>query len=110
MADVAVACCDASMGNVGARLADLGFGRPRGPLGRIGGRLMARGNAATERHLVQLAELGPGDEVLVLGPGPGIGLHVAAQHAKRAVGGDPSELMLDACRRRCAYLIKDGKV
>lgn len=90
------------MAHIGERLADMGFGRPRGLLGRVGGRLMATGNADTERHLVELAELAPDETVLVLGPGPGVGLHAAALRANLVVGVDPSDLMLDACRQRCA--------
>lgn len=98
------------MTNIGERLADVGFGRPRGLLGRLGGRLMAKGNADTELHLVELAELTHDETVLVLGPGPGVGLHAAALRAKLAVGVDPSELMLDACRQRCADLITNATV
>lgn len=51
------------MTTLGVRLADKGFGRPSGLLGRLGGRLMASGNAATEEHLVHLAELREQDTV-----------------------------------------------
>jgi arsenite methyltransferase len=95
---------------IGHQLLDMGFGRPRGLLGRLGGRLMARGNAATERHIVELAELTPEDSVLVLGPGPGVGLHAAAVRSGHVVGVDPSEMMLATCRQRCATLITEGRV
>lgn len=98
------------MTGLGWRLADIGFGRPRGLLGRIGGRLMAQGNAATEKHLVELADLTSAETVLVLGPGPGIGLHAAAVRCHRVIGVDPSELMLTACQRRCANLPKGNSV
>jgi arsenite methyltransferase len=88
------------MASIGERLLDMGFGRPRGVLGRVGGWLMARGNAATERHLVEVAELAKDETALVLGPGPGVGLHAAATRCARVVGVDPSELMLAACRQR----------
>lgn len=100
----------AGMANLGTRLLEMSFGRPSGPLGRIGGRLMARGNAATERHLVDVAELDRRDVVLILGPGPGIGLEAAARRSKHVIGVDPSELMLASCRRRCAELIRRGGV
>lgn len=92
------------------RLLDKGFGRPQGLPGRVGGWLMARGNAATEQHLVEVAGLGPDDSVLVIGPGPGVGVQVAATRARRVVAVDPSETMLAACRRRCAPLIARGTV
>ena len=66
-----------TVGGVGRRMVELGFARSSGVLGRVGGRLMARANASTERHLVEIAELGPDAAVLVLGPGPGIGLQEA---------------------------------
>ncbi|MQA17202.1 MAG: methyltransferase domain-containing protein [Pseudonocardiaceae bacterium] len=98
------------MANIGTRLLEMSFGRPSGPLGRIGGRLMARGNAATERHLVEIADLGRQDAVLILGPGPGVGLEAAGARSGHVIGIDPSELMLESCRRRSAELIGSGTV
>lgn len=93
-----------------ASLADKAFGHPSGLLGRLGGCLMARGNAATELQMVDLARLTERDVVLVVGPGPGIGLAAAAQRAARVIGIDPSEVMLEECRRRCAAAIERGRV
>ena len=87
-----------------------GFGLPAGPLGRIGGALMARGNAETERRLVRLAAIAGTETVLVLGPGPGIGLEAAAGQAKLAIGVEPSELMRESCERRCLSMIASGRV
>lgn len=98
------------MATIGERLLGMGFGRPRGVLGRVGGWLMARGNADTERHMVDVAELSPDETVLVLGPGPGVGLRAAARRCDRVVGVDPSELMLATCRRRNADLVDSGVV
>ncbi|WP_232668192.1 class I SAM-dependent methyltransferase [Pseudonocardia sp. TRM90224] len=98
------------MAGVGDRLLEMGFGKPRGLLGRIGGRLMARGNAATEQHLVDLAELQRADDVLVVGPGPGIGVQAAATRAHHVVAVDPSEAMVAASARRCATSIDEGVV
>lgn len=98
------------MSGLGARILDAGFGRPSGLLGRIGGWLMARGNAATERHLVEIAALGQDDVVLVLGPGPGIGLQEAGMRSGHVIGIDPSEVMRAAARRRCADLISQSRV
>ncbi|MGI9064387.1 MAG: class I SAM-dependent methyltransferase [Pseudonocardiaceae bacterium] len=93
---------------IGTRLLEMGFGRPSGPLGRLGGWLMARGNADTERQLVDVADLDGQDVVLILGPGPGIGLEAAGTKSAHVIGIDPSEVMLAACRRRCADLIEQG--
>jgi arsenite methyltransferase len=71
---------------------------------------MARANASTERHLVDIAGLGPDTAVLVLGPGPGIGLQEAGIRSGYVVGIDPSAVMRDAAARRCAELIRQGRV
>ncbi|HJQ48480.1 MAG TPA: class I SAM-dependent methyltransferase [Amycolatopsis sp.] len=81
---------------------DRAFGHPRGFLGRIGAAVMAYGNAATERRVVEVARLTSGETVLVVGPGPGIGLAAAADRAGQVIGVDPSEEMLALCRARCA--------
>lgn len=66
---------------------------------------MARGNGPTERHLAELAEPHRGHSIVVIGPGPGIGMEAAASTgARRVVGVDPSPVMRAACRRRCAPL------
>ncbi|TNC24408.1 class I SAM-dependent methyltransferase [Amycolatopsis alkalitolerans] len=80
---------------------DRAFGHPRGLLGRIGGAVMACGNAATERHVVSVARLTPGETVLVIGPGPGVGLRAAAGEGRTIIGVDPSEGMLALSRGRC---------
>ncbi|MFI9612943.1 class I SAM-dependent methyltransferase [Streptomyces sp. NPDC052023] len=98
------------MESITGRLLTRCFGRPSGPLGRIGGRLMARGNAAAERHAVALAAPAEQDVVLVIGPGPGVGLGAAAQRSAHVVGVDPSDVMLAMARRRCAPLIRRGRL
>ncbi|MGH3433207.1 MAG: class I SAM-dependent methyltransferase [Thermocrispum sp.] len=91
-------------------LLDRAFGHPRGMLGRLGGRLMARGNAATELQVVDIAGLTGTETVLVIGPGPGVGLQAAAARAAVAVGVDPSEEMLRASVDRCAAQVRSGSV
>ena len=103
-------CWAGAMAGIGIRLLETAFGRPSGPLGRVGGWLMARGNAATERHLVDVADLRQQDVVLILGPGPGIGLEAAGERSGQVIGIDPSEVMLTSCRRRCAELVRRGTV
>lgn len=85
---------DEQHSSFGSRILLRGFGRPTGLLGRVGGWMMARSNAATERHLVALADLDSDEIVAVLGPGPGIGVQAAAEHAKEVIGIDPSDVML----------------
>lgn len=89
------------MSSAFTQVRDQTFGRPRGLLGRIGGAVMARANAATERHVVHVARLAPGETVLVVGPGPGIGLAAAAGDGRTVIGVDPSEEMLALSRTRC---------
>jgi len=71
---------------------------------------MARGNGPTEKHLVKLAGLQSKEHVVVLGPGPGVGLRVAAKYGGIVVGVDPSDTMLLAARERCSDLVETGKV
>lgn len=80
--------------------------------GRLGGRIMARTNVATERRCIELAELTAEAVVLVIGPGPGVGLRLAAEVADhgQVTGVDPSQTMLDAAARRCADLVLAGRV
>lgn len=98
------------MASITELLQTQGFGLPSGPLGRIGGALMARGNAETERRLVRLAAIADTETVLVLGPGPGIGLAAAGEQAALTIGVEPSELMRASCERRCADLVAAGRV
>jgi arsenite methyltransferase len=89
---------------------DRAFGHPRGLLGRLGGALMAHGNAATERHVVEMAAPSTAETVLIVGPGPGVGLEAAAARAAHVVGVDPSAEMLALCRERCAEQLAEGRV
>jgi ubiquinone/menaquinone biosynthesis C-methylase UbiE len=71
---------------------------------------MARGNGPTEKHVVKVAQLREKEHVLVLGPGPGVGLIAAAKYAGIVVGVDPSDTMLLAARHHCGELVEAGKV
>jgi arsenite methyltransferase len=87
------------------RILDPAFGHPRGTLGRLGGALMARGNADQERWAVAQARLQPGERVLVVGPGPGVGVALAAAGVGpegRVVAVDPSETMRRMTAARCS--------
>lgn len=109
-ASTGAACLDADVESITRRLLTRCFGRPSGLLGRLGGRLMANGNAATERHAVALAAPAEQDVVLVIGPGPGVGLAAAAERSAHVIGIDPSEVMRAMARRRCAPLIARGRL
>jgi arsenite methyltransferase len=93
-------------------LLDAAFGHPRGLLGRLGGLIMRRGNAEEERHAVALAAVQPGETVLVVGPGPGVGLaeasHVAGSTG-RVIGVDPSATMREmAAQSSMTAAVRDG--
>lgn len=95
------------------RILDPMFARPRGVLGKLGGRVMARTNSDVERRAVELAELAPGQTVLVVGPGPGVGLKLAAARLDGVgvvIGVEPSAAMRAQALRRCAALIHDGRI
>ena len=95
------------------RLLDAGFGHPRGLIGRLGGALMAYGNAEQERWAVEQARLAPGQHVLVVGHGPGLGLRLAAAAVSPGglvIGIDPSSVMRQMATARCAAAVAAGVV
>ena len=90
------------------RLLDAGFGHPRGLVGRLGGALMAYGYSEQERWAVEQARLVPGQRVLVVGHGPGLGLRLAATVVSPGglvVGVDPSSVMQQTATARCAAAV-----
>jgi arsenite methyltransferase len=95
------------------RVFDAFFGRPHGLPGRIGGAIMARGNADQERWAVERLALQAGAHLLVVGHGPGLGLALAADRVGRTghvVGVDPSATMRQLAAVRCAQAIATGVV
>ncbi|MGH3977729.1 MAG: class I SAM-dependent methyltransferase [Pseudonocardiaceae bacterium] len=101
------------MNRLAMRLLDAGFGHPSGILGRIGGALMAWGNGEQERWAVEQAGLGPGDRVLAVGHGPGLGVQLAARAVApggQVVGVDPSAVMRQMATARCSGAVADGVV
>jgi len=91
------------------------FGRPRGLLGRLVGRGMARGNADFNRWFVhEISSLSSNDvrRIVELGPGPGIGLQetLRAFPEARVWGVDPSPEMLAQARKRNVEHIRSGRL
>ena len=91
------------------------FGHPRGVLGRLVGRMMARFNADFNRWVVeQVKENRQGDvsRFVDLGPGPGVGLEAAlkAFPAAQVWGVDPSPAMLAQSRRRNQKDVVSGRL
>src|SRR5690349_9305590 len=71
------------------------FARPRGLLGRLVGRSMARHNAHLTRRVVAALDLRGDETVVEFGPGPGVGLRLLAEAAPdgRVIGVEPSPVM-----------------
>jgi trans-aconitate methyltransferase len=91
------------------------FGHPRGLLGAVVGRGMARGNAALSRWVVQQAKArsdGVVRRVAELGPGPGVGLQaLLAQFEEAHVWGvDLSSVMLAQSSKRNRSAVAAGRL
>ncbi len=90
------------------------FHRPRGPLGRLAGWIMAtRGSGvARNRFLVDLLELEADHRVLELGSGPGLAVAAAGRVVTEGsiVAVDHSTLMLHLCADRNRDLVADGRL
>jgi len=83
-----------------------------GPFGGLMARAMERMNRDAEAEAVELLSPGPGDRVLVLGFGPGLGVEYLARRLPRGrvVGVDPSKAMMKAAGRRNRRTIGEGRV
>src|SRR5262245_33702904 len=79
----------------GERVISGQFARPRGLLGRLIGRTMARRNAQLTRRVVAAQTLCGDETVVEFGPGPGVGLRLLAQALPngRVIGVEPSPVM-----------------
>ncbi|WP_413187768.1 class I SAM-dependent methyltransferase [Paraburkholderia sacchari] len=88
------------------------FGRPRGILGRLGGKLMASMNKPCAAWVVGLLDIRAPDRVLEIGFGPGVGIQLLVETAMPAHvdGIDASQEMLKQATARNAAAIGDGKV
>lgn len=88
------------------------FGRPRGLPGRLGGRIMARANAACGSWVSGLLQVDADDKVLEVGFGPGVTIaHLTAlAPAGHVVGVDVSPEMVEQARARNVAAIKSGRV
>jgi ubiquinone/menaquinone biosynthesis C-methylase UbiE len=87
------------------------FGLPRGVLGRLAGRVMARGNAVQQREVIEMVELESGARVLEIGYGPGelATLVLARDPTIRYAGVDPSDMMQAQAVRRNAVASSQGR-
>ena len=88
------------------------FGRPTGVLGRLGGLIMARTNQWMAQRTIELLDVQPGDRVLEIGFGPGVGIQLLAGSASSGwvAGIDPSPEMVAQATARNAAGIGAGRV
>jgi len=86
------------------------FGRPHGALGRLGGIIMARTNEDCGAWVVELLEIGPIDNVLEVGFGPGVVIRRVADLGARAAGVDLSPEMVEQARARNADAVRNHRV
>jgi len=91
---------------------DATFGHPRGPLGRLGGVIMARSTRQRNAWTLSLLDIEQDDRILEVGFGPGALIQVLAARATKGVvaGVDLSPVMLQQASRRNAQAIRDGRV
>jgi ubiquinone/menaquinone biosynthesis C-methylase UbiE len=87
------------------------FCKPKGALGQLGGLLMSQ-DRPLPLWVLDLLEVSPTDTILEVGPGPGLGLQLAAEraHQGRVVGVDPSGTMLEMAERRNRAQIEAGRL
>lgn len=89
--------------SIKARLFDQ-FRQPRGPLGILAGQIMSKRSSNQQRSAwtVELLNLQPGDRVLELGYGPGLGIEAALAHLRTGtlVGLDHSDTMRKMATKR----------
>jgi SAM-dependent methyltransferase len=88
------------------------FGRPQGILGRLGGIIMASTNEGCGAWVIDLIEVGPNDNVLEVGFGPGVVIQRLSKRASEGyvAGIDPSREMVQQARARNATAIQNGRV
>ena len=90
---------------------DSQFGAPTGPGGWLAAHLVARLTADANRWMVDCLEIGPGDRVLDVGCGPGLGVaYAAGAGAHRVVGVDASPIMVRHAGRRNRAAVRQGRV
>jgi SAM-dependent methyltransferase len=85
------------------------FGRPRGTLGRLVGRLMAVKNAEMHRLAVEQLDPQQGDRILEIGFGHGRMLGRFVARGAHVAGIDPSSVMVSQAARHLRTAIADGR-
>jgi SAM-dependent methyltransferase len=87
------------------------FRKPEGFLGIIISNLMIAGNKSAYKTLIKDLAIQPGDKILEIGYGPGIGVELISKRYEADMYGiDFSELMYKRAAKRNKKFIKDNKV
>jgi ubiquinone/menaquinone biosynthesis C-methylase UbiE len=88
------------------------FGNPRGGLGGLVGKLMARKNRERIDWAVSTIDIQRDDHVLEIGFGPGVAIQrIAGMATKGFIAGiDHSEVMVEQASKRNAKAIQEGRV
>lgn len=88
------------------------FGRPQGLLGRLGGRILARGNRKFAEEVIAMLDIGPSERILEVGFGPGVAIELLASKATagKVAGIDVSQEMVEQASARNAAAIRAGAV
>jgi SAM-dependent methyltransferase len=86
--------------------------RPRGLAGLLAGELLAWRNRDLNRWTLRLLGVGRKSRVLEVGFGPGVGVRLAAQRARRGLvaGVDPSHVMVERAQLRNRRAVRAGRV
>jgi SAM-dependent methyltransferase len=83
-------------------------GKPSGPLGRVGARLLVMMNRPTYRAMAAELRLQPDDDLLDVGCGSASLLAEHASHVRHVAGLDASEIQVGMARRRLADRLATG--
>lgn len=90
------------------------FRRPSGLWGHVAGLLMAATTARRNEWTLSLLDLQPGDRILEIGYGPGVGVALASRVVEGGTGTvtgiDPSAAMRAQAERRNRRAVRQGKV
>lgn len=88
------------------------FGNPRGVIGGILGRRMAKGNVYDARWTISLLNIQPQHRILEIGFGPGVSTQIASEKASQGFisGIDHSETMVQAASNRNSAAIQAGRM
>ncbi|UCG54315.1 MAG: class I SAM-dependent methyltransferase [Dehalococcoidia bacterium] len=95
-----------------SRLLASQFRQPRGLIGRLVGRAMARGDKEASYLTISQLDIQPDDHILEVGFGPGVGIKALSKMASKGfiAGIDFSKTMVQEASKLNAIEIRDGRV